>query len=77
MEKEKCTFTWKDGSNFAFMNSVTFEEIIVTEDEISDPDFLSDGMEVTIVKFNDEVIGVQLPTTSVYTVVGFSQGSSS
>lgn len=69
MEKETFHYTWSDGERFSFMNSTTFEEVQLNKEDISDWEFLVEGQEVKILKFHDQLIGVDLPKTYDYEVL--------
>eukprot|EP01039_Chlorochromonas_danica_P014621 gene14621-17096_t len=69
MEKEDVQYNWNDGSNFYFMNLSTFEEFSLPKEECPDWEFFSEGQEVTMRKFKDEVISVSLPKVCEFTVL--------
>jgi elongation factor P len=55
-------FLYVDGSNFVFMDGTSYEQLEVQRDSIGDtPDFLLEGMTVSVLTFNGRVIGVELP----------------
>jgi translation elongation factor P/translation initiation factor 5A len=55
------------------MHTATFEEVQVPKDEIEDFDFLVDGQEVKLHKFNGNVIAVELPKTYEYEIVSIDR----
>jgi translation elongation factor P/translation initiation factor 5A len=55
------------------MDSRTFEEIRVPKADTSKSQFLTPGLEVTLVKFKDKIIDVALPHTAEYTVQSIDQ----
>jgi elongation factor P len=70
LDQYECTFTYVDGDEYHFMNSESFEEMIVRGDVIGDKkQFLQDGMAVEIECFESEPLGVTLPQTAIYTIV--------
>ncbi len=70
LDQYECTFTYADGDEYHFMNSETFEEMIVRGDVIGDKkQFLQDGMAVEIEAFESEPLGLTLPQTAIYTIV--------
>lgn len=71
MEREKGQYSWKDESNdsYVFLNTITYEEISIPEDVIIDSDLLLEGVEVKLLKYNNEYIGMTLPTSVDYKVV--------
>jgi elongation factor P len=70
LDQYECTFTYADGDEYHFMNSESFEEMIVRGEVIGDKkQFLQDGMAVEIECFESEPLGVTLPQTAIYTIV--------
>ena len=68
MEKVPATLSWREGSSLVFMDSESFEEVRVDNKIVENAAFLSDGAEVKLLKFMDEVIGVELPTVVEFEV---------
>jgi elongation factor P len=55
-------FLYADGSNYVFMDGTSYEQVEVPGDSLDDtPDFLIEGMTVSVLTFNGRVIGVDLP----------------
>ena len=48
VEKRSHQFLYKDGSGFHFMDSSTYEQIMLQEEQIDYPKYLMDGIEVEI-----------------------------
>eukprot|EP00542_Grammatophora_oceanica_P009660 CAMPEP_0194033948 /NCGR_PEP_ID=MMETSP0009_2-20130614/6414_1 /TAXON_ID=210454 /ORGANISM="Grammatophora oceanica, Strain CCMP 410" /LENGTH=222 /DNA_ID=CAMNT_0038674681 /DNA_START=77 /DNA_END=745 /DNA_ORIENTATION=+ len=70
VERKAAQFTYTDGDSFYFMDSETFEECFVQKSIAEDKEkWISDGMEVTLVWFNEQVIDVNLPNAMVYEIV--------
>lgn len=67
----EAQYSWMDTSSgtpeYVFMDSTTFEEIRARE--VSQAQFLQEGAKVTLMKYNDQVVDVDLPSSGVYTVV--------
>ncbi|MBC6440472.1 MAG: elongation factor P [Rhodospirillales bacterium] len=62
-------FLFADDDNFTFMDTETYEQIMISRDMIGDKaPFLQDGMMVTVQSWEDEPLGVALPETVVQTV---------
>jgi len=63
-------FLFADGETYTFMETSTYEQIELNGSVIGDPKvFLQDGMMVTIQKFDEEPLAVQLPDTVIMEVV--------
>jgi len=62
LEKRPYQFLYRDGNDFHFMNSATFEQITVPDEIIgSTADFLKDNLDVEILFHGEEPLGIDLP----------------
>ncbi len=63
IETRNYQFLYKDDMGYNIMNSETYDQTSVSEELISAPKFLKDGMEVEVMFHaeNEEVLGVDLP----------------
>ncbi len=75
LEKRTMQHTYKDAEQFVFMDMETFEETRLNEDQIgARVKYLSEGMEVNILEWNDQVLEVELPNSVVLEVVETDPG---
>ena len=73
--RNKVNFLYSDQQGFHFMDNETYEEISLSEKQIENKkNFLKEGAEVTIVKFNDRPILIQLPTKMDFKVTDAPEG---
>lgn len=64
LDQSEFQYLFNDGENYTFMNTETYEQVMVSAEIVGDPAvFLQDGMMVTIETFEGEPLGVQLPDT--------------
>ena len=79
LTKEPATYSWEDtfSNELVFMNPKTFEEIRIPKADCDKAEFLYEGMEVSVNKQDNTVLGIQLPTTAVYTVVSLNEANMS
>lgn len=68
LERDRVQYSWEDSDCYVFMNSDTFEEIKVPKDVIDDREWLSEGLDIKLLKFRGKVIGAQLPEVCEYSV---------
>jgi elongation factor P len=69
-KKEKGTFMYNVGNDYSFMNSDTYETVELSSDAIGGKEgYLTEGMEVFIIYFNENPISVELPIKGSYKVV--------
>lgn len=71
IEKKASQFTYaEENGNHFFMDSETFEEVMVESNVVeSAVKWIDEGMELNLIYFKGKVIEVQVPSTFVYTVV--------
>jgi elongation factor P len=64
IEKSPSTFLYSDGDFYHFMDAETYEQTSLSTDLVSEVlPFLKDGNPVHILRYQDKVIGVELPIT--------------
>lgn len=75
LEKRTMQHTYKDADQLVFMDMETFEENRLNEEQIGDRvKYLTEGMEVNVVTWNDQVLEVELPNSVVLEVVETDPG---
>ncbi|MFP4119896.1 elongation factor P [Coleofasciculus sp.] len=75
LEKRTMQHTYKEADQFVFMDMETFEESRLNEEQIGDRvKYLTEGMEVNVVTWNDQVLEVELPNSIVLEVVETDPG---
>ncbi len=64
MNTEEEQFLYREGEQYVFMNSKTFEQQSISEDLLGiKKNFLKEGMEVVVLMMGDEAIDINLPIT--------------
>jgi len=64
IDKQIYQFLYKDGTNFVFMNTESYEQITIYEQVIQDKYlFMKENQEITIQMYNDSPIDILLPAT--------------
>ncbi len=62
IEKSQATYLYNDGDLFHFMDSGNYEQVALNGGQLQDViPFLKDGHEVAILRYEDKVLGVELP----------------
>lgn len=75
LEKRTMQHTYKEGDQFVFMDMETYEESNLTRAQIGDRvKYLSEGMEVNVVTWGDQVLEVELPNSVVLEVTSTDPG---
>jgi elongation factor P len=60
--KTKAQYTYKEGENYNFMDSESYEQFTLSKEALGDNiDYLKEGTEVLILNFNDNPINIELP----------------
>ncbi|KAE8099018.1 hypothetical protein FH972_017035 [Carpinus fangiana] len=73
--KETKQFTYKDGSQFVFMDLNTYEEVRLNAKDVGDKmKYLKEGMDCIVLFWNGKVIDFELPITVKLTVVDVDPG---
>lgn len=64
LEKSSMQHTYKEGDQFVFMDMDTYEEVRLSPEQIGDGvKYLKDGMEVNVIRWNDQILEVELPNS--------------
>ena len=64
LEERSMQFLYSQGEEYNFMDTKTYDQIVIMKDQIDDQvNFLIDNMEVEVLMFNDNPIGVTLPNS--------------
>ena len=65
IEKSEFQYLYRSGENYTMMDQVSFEQMEMSANQIgSTVEFMKEGLEgITVLRYNDRVIGVELPNT--------------
>ena len=75
LDKRAMQHTYKDGDQFVFMDMETYEETRLSSEQIGEHvKYLSETMEVNIIKWGEQVIEVDLPKSVVLEVIETDPG---
>ncbi len=75
LEKSTMQHTYKEGDDFVFMDMETYEESRLSSQQIGDRvKYLNEGMEVNVIRWNEEVLEVELPNAVVLEVTETDPG---
>lgn len=75
VERKEMQLLYRDGADFVFMDSETYEQLNVAESTLGGvADFLADSASAELVFYGDEIIGVDLPASVVLTVTETEPG---
>ncbi|MGF1459909.1 MAG: elongation factor P [Leptolyngbyaceae cyanobacterium] len=75
LEKKVMQHTYRDGEDLVFMDMETFEEVRMSEDQVGDRvKYLKEEMEVNVVRWNEQILEVELPTSVVLEVTQTDPG---
>src|SRR5574344_417817 len=62
IEKKPITYLYKDGEDYVFMDSETYEQVSVPETRLEEEKkFLKENLEIKINFYQGEIIGIDLP----------------
>lgn len=75
IEKKKMQYLYSMGNDYVFMDLNTYEQIELSKSKIeNEARFLKEGLEIDIVYFNGEILGVYLPDKVELTVTKTTPG---
>ncbi|KUO58911.1 MAG: elongation factor P [Gracilibacter sp. BRH_c7a] len=75
LDRREMQYLYKDGDQFVVMDNESYEQIMLTESQIGDEvKWLKENMNLGILIYNNEVIGVDLPNTVVLRVTETDPG---
>lgn len=75
LEKSSMQHTYKDGDQFVFMDMETYEETTLSAAQIGDRiKYLTEGMEVNILRWGEQILEVELPNAVVLEVIQADPG---
>jgi elongation factor P len=70
LDEKEYQFLYEEGDIITLMDAETFEQLSINKEILGDSvPFLKDGMMVTIVSHEGEIVGAELPETVVMTIV--------
>lgn len=62
VERKVMQYLYREGEDYVFMDMTTYEQVHLSEDHLGDaPKFLKDHMEIAVMWYNGQPIGVDLP----------------
>ena len=69
ISKAKMQFLYSTGDSYSFMNMETYEQVDVDVKQIeNEAKFLKEGLEVIIIFFENELLGIELPEKIDYVI---------
>jgi elongation factor P len=75
LEKKVMQHTYRDGEDLVFMDMETFEEVRMSEAQVGDRvKYLKEEMEVNVVRWNTQILEVELPNSVVLEVTETDPG---
>jgi elongation factor P len=75
LDKSTMQHTYKDGEDYVFMEMETYEESRLSAKQIGTPvKYLKEGMEVSVVRWGEKVMEVELPNSVVLEITQTDPG---
>ncbi len=69
IDKSKMSYLYAMGETHVFMNNETYEQVEIQQDSIEyQLNFIIEGMEVNVISFEGEILGVDIPEKVTLTV---------
>ncbi|MDD3382751.1 MAG: elongation factor P [Bacilli bacterium] len=75
IEKKKMQYLYNTGDAYSFMDMESYEQLDLPIERLEfEKNFLLEGMEVTIISFQEEILGINLPEKVTLKVVDCAPG---
>jgi elongation factor P len=75
IEKRDMQFLYRDGADFVFMDTTSYEQMTASPDSLGDaPNYLKEGDEANLQMYDGEIVGVDLPAAVELTVTETEPG---
>lgn len=75
IERKNMQYLYASGDDFNFMDTETYEQIVLTSDQLeSNVKFLIEDMSITVLYHKERAIGIELPNSVVLEVVETEPG---
>lgn len=75
LDHRNVQFMYKDGTHYHFMDTATYDQIALSDDQLGDAtNYLTDGMVVVLSEYEGSPIGVEMPASVVLTVTDTDLG---
>ncbi len=75
LERTKASFLYRDQNNFYFMDQDNFEQFSLANDLINEQaNYLIEGTIVDVLKFNNKIVSISLPTKMEFKVISAPPG---
>jgi elongation factor P len=69
IDRRRSSYLYSDGDFYYFMDSETFDQTMINTDVLGDAvNYLTDGQEIEVLKYDEETMGVELPTSVHLTI---------
>ena len=76
IEKKEMQYLYNEGEDYFFMNTETYDQISLSATQLGEENvrFLKENMNISVMMYGEETIGIELPITVVLKVVETEPG---
>ncbi len=75
LDRQTCQYQYQDGEEFNFMNTESFEQVMLTDEQIGDVKYyIREGDTMDILTYNGEPIDIEIGPSVVVEVTSTEQG---
>jgi elongation factor P len=75
MEEKEMQYLYRDGDSFVFMDNETYDQIFLSKEQVGDQSqFLQENINIKLLYFNKEPLGLELPNFVELTVTATEPG---
>lgn len=70
IEKTEMQYLYNEGDDYIFMDTTTYDQVPISAAQLGEDSiqFLKENMNISVMNYNGEIIGVDLPNTVILTV---------
>ena len=75
LEEKEMQYLYREGNTFVFMDNTTYDQIYLAKDQVGEQSqFLQENIEIKLLYFNKEPLGLELPNFVELTVTAAEPG---
>jgi elongation factor P len=75
MEEKEMQYLYRDGDSFVFMDNETYDQIFLSKEQVGDQaQFLQENINIKLLYFNKEPLGLELPNFVELTITATEPG---
>lgn len=75
VDRQKSSFLYVAGDEYVFMNNENYEQVSLSKEQVGEAaNFLKEGLEVSLISFDNRIINLELPVKLEFKVISAPEG---